>query len=131
MAIVALPLLLALLHATETLRLPVFDRLDHLIYDARLRATMPRTLDDRIVIVDIDEDSLAQVGQWPFGAATGWRALPRDSGPPAPPWWVSTWSLPNPMAVRGWPACKALQQVRWASKRLCGGACTPRSVTGF
>ena len=67
MAVVALPLLLALLHATETLRLPVFDRLDHLIYDARLRATMPRTLDDRIVIVDIDEDSLARVGQWPWG----------------------------------------------------------------
>ena len=67
MAVVALPLVLALLHAVGALRLPVLERLDHLIYDARLRATMPRTMDDRIVIVDIDEDSLARVGQWPWG----------------------------------------------------------------
>lgn len=41
-------------------------RLDLALYDARLRATMPRTLDDRIVIVDIDEKSLAEVGRWPW-----------------------------------------------------------------
>jgi adenylate cyclase len=28
---------------------------------------MPRTLDERIVIVDIDEKSLAEVGRWPWG----------------------------------------------------------------
>ena len=28
---------------------------------------MPRTLDDRIVIVDIDEKSLGEIGQWPWG----------------------------------------------------------------
>lgn len=67
MVVVALPLVLALLHATGALRVPMFERLDHLIYDARLRATMPRTMDDRIVIVDIDETSLARVGQWPWG----------------------------------------------------------------
>jgi adenylate cyclase len=27
----------------------------------------PRTLDERIVIVDIDEKSLAEVGRWPWG----------------------------------------------------------------
>jgi len=62
-----LPLLLALLHATGALRMPVLERLDQLIYDARLRATMPRTLDERIVIVDIDESSLERVGHWPWG----------------------------------------------------------------
>ncbi len=45
----------------------MLQRLDDIIYDARLRATMPRTLDDRIVIVDIDEKSLAEVGRWPWG----------------------------------------------------------------
>ncbi len=38
-----------------------------MIYDARLRWTMPATMDERIVIVDIDEKSLAEVGHWPWG----------------------------------------------------------------
>jgi adenylate cyclase len=28
---------------------------------------MPKTLDERVVIVDIDEKSLAEVGRWPWG----------------------------------------------------------------
>ena len=55
------------MHASDVLRIGVLQRLDDIIYDARLRATMPRTLDDRIVIVDIDEKSLAEVGRWPWG----------------------------------------------------------------
>ena len=35
------------------------SRLDNIIYDARLRFTMPGTVDPRIVILDIDEKSLA------------------------------------------------------------------------
>ena len=62
-----IPVLLALLHASGAVRLDVLDRLDHIIYDARLRATMPQTLDERIVIVDIDEKSLAEAGRWPWG----------------------------------------------------------------
>ena len=66
-AVTLLPLIFALLHAVGVLRLGVVERLDNFIYDARLTATMPRTLDDRIVIVDIDEKSLAEVGRWPWG----------------------------------------------------------------
>ena len=62
-----LPMLLALLHASGAWRMPVLDRLDQIIYDIRLRATMPRTLDERVVIVDIDERSLEEVGHWPWG----------------------------------------------------------------
>lgn len=36
------------------------------LYDIRLNLTMPRTMDDRIVIVDIDEKSLATLGRWPW-----------------------------------------------------------------
>jgi adenylate cyclase len=61
------PLLFALLHTTSVLPIGVLQRLDNIIYDARLRATMPKTLDDRIVIIDIDEKSLAEVGRWPWG----------------------------------------------------------------
>src|SRR4051812_24521522 len=32
----------------------------------RLRATMPKTMDNRVVIVDLDEKSLAEVGRWPW-----------------------------------------------------------------
>lgn len=65
--ITLLPLLFALLHVSNVLHLQVLERLDNIIYDTRLRATMPRTLDERIVIIDIDEKSLARVGQWPWG----------------------------------------------------------------
>jgi adenylate cyclase len=62
-----LPVVFALLHAAELLNIGVLSRLDDIIYDARLRATNPKTLDTRIVIVDIDEKSLAEVGRWPWG----------------------------------------------------------------
>ena len=66
-AVTLVPLVFALLHAIGVLPIGVLQRLDDIIYDARLRATMPRTLDERIVIVDIDEKSLAEVGRWPWG----------------------------------------------------------------
>ncbi|MRD48626.1 CHASE2 domain-containing protein [Caenimonas koreensis DSM 17982] len=65
-AVTLIPLVFALLHAMGVLPLGVLQRLDDVIYDARLRATMPRTLDDRIVIIDLDEKSLAEVGRWPW-----------------------------------------------------------------
>src|SRR4051812_47395523 len=65
-AITLVPLVFALLHATGILPIGVLQRLDDIIYDARLRATMPRTIDQRIVIVDLDEKSLAEVGRWPW-----------------------------------------------------------------
>lgn len=66
-AVTLIPLVFALLHAGGVLRIGVLQRLDDIIYDARLRATMPHTLDERIVIVDIDEKSLSEVGRWPWG----------------------------------------------------------------
>lgn len=44
-----------------------FQRLELLAYDFRLVATMPKTIDTRIVIIDIDEKSLATEGRWPWG----------------------------------------------------------------
>lgn len=64
--LVCLPLLLALLHAGGIWPLGVLHRLDHILYDARMRWTMPATLDERVVIVDIDEKSLAEEGRWPW-----------------------------------------------------------------
>lgn len=67
MAVTLIPLVLALLHAMGFAPVGVLQRLDDIIYDARLRATMPNTLDERIVIVDIDEKSLAGFGRFPWG----------------------------------------------------------------
>ncbi|MBC7437934.1 MAG: adenylate/guanylate cyclase domain-containing protein [Bdellovibrionales bacterium] len=66
-AVTLIPLIFALLHASSVLRIGVLQRLDDIIYDARLRTTMPKTMDERIVIVDIDEKSLAEIGRWPWG----------------------------------------------------------------
>jgi adenylate cyclase len=66
-AVTLIPLVFALLHASGILHIGVLQRLDDIIYDGRLRATMPSSPDERIVIVDIDEKSLADVGRWPWG----------------------------------------------------------------
>ncbi len=60
-------LLLALAHAAGVWPLRFVEQLELAIGDARLRAAMPHTLDPRIVVVDIDEKSLAEVGRWPWG----------------------------------------------------------------
>ncbi|HYL23859.1 MAG TPA: adenylate/guanylate cyclase domain-containing protein [Burkholderiales bacterium] len=41
-------------------------QLDNFIYDARLAMTMPRGVESRIVILDIDEQSLGELGHWPW-----------------------------------------------------------------
>jgi len=63
--------LLLLAHVADRNRIPFVDNLEANIYDARLRLTMPRTVDDRIVILDIDEKSLIEPerggeGRWPW-----------------------------------------------------------------
>ncbi len=55
-----------IMHSLNRLDIPVVSRMNHMFYDLRLMATMPDTLDERIVIIDIDEKSLLQEGQWPW-----------------------------------------------------------------
>lgn len=58
--------LLFIAHAARFFDLSFIHTMEALTYDARLRLTMPRTVDPRIVIVDIDEKSLAEEGRWPW-----------------------------------------------------------------
>ena len=53
-------------HAAHWWRIDIVSRLDAIIYDARLRLTMPEEKDERIVIVDIDERSFTELGHWPW-----------------------------------------------------------------
>ena len=65
LALSALILLFLLLNTTGNLYYPFLEQLENWTYDARLNFSRPNTIDDRIVIVDIDEKSLAEVGRWP------------------------------------------------------------------
>ncbi len=46
-------------------------QMENLAYDARVLFSIEKSEDPRIVIVDIDEKSLAEEGRWPWGT-TGW-----------------------------------------------------------
>jgi adenylate cyclase len=66
---IALGLVITLLfigHAARYYEVPFITQLDNIIYDARLQVTMPRGVDERIVILDIDEKSLQEVARWPW-----------------------------------------------------------------
>ncbi|MEO5345545.1 MAG: adenylate/guanylate cyclase domain-containing protein [Magnetococcus sp. YQC-9] len=59
--------LVFVLHALGIAPLPPLARLESLSYDWRMRVDLPDTRDNRIVIVDIDEKSIARLGRWPWG----------------------------------------------------------------
>jgi len=54
-------------HAADWFRVGFIQQMENIAYDKRLLLTMPQTVDDRIVIVDIDEVSLTAEGRWPWG----------------------------------------------------------------
>src|SRR5262249_23145000 len=56
-------------HVVGLYRIGLIDQLDNIIYDARLRMTLPGKADARIVILDIDEKSLGEIGRWPWNRA--------------------------------------------------------------
>ncbi|HSU76950.1 MAG TPA: adenylate/guanylate cyclase domain-containing protein [Burkholderiales bacterium] len=53
-------------HALGLYAVRFVTQLDNFIYDARLAMTMPRGVEHRIVILDIDEQSLGEIGHWPW-----------------------------------------------------------------
>ncbi|KAF0813970.1 Adenylate cyclase 1 [Andreprevotia sp. IGB-42] len=59
-------ILLLLAHVIGAVQVPVLERLDAYLYDVRLRLAAPHGQDPRVVIVDIDEKSLAALGRWPW-----------------------------------------------------------------
>lgn len=53
-------------YVVGAVNIPVVKLLDDYIYDSKLKMTMPGTLDQRVVIIDIDEKSLGELGRWPW-----------------------------------------------------------------
>ncbi len=66
----AVLLLVFALHVQGTRQYELIDRIESYLYDARVQLTMPNTVDERIVIVEIDEASLSVLGQWPWSRDT-------------------------------------------------------------
>ncbi len=56
-----------LAHTTGAWPQPALVRLEGWLYDARVRLFAANERDARIVIIDIDERALAEVGRWPWG----------------------------------------------------------------
>lgn len=42
------------------------ETLENLSYDFRLQLSLPEKVDKKVIIIDIDEKSLAEIGQWPW-----------------------------------------------------------------
>ncbi len=59
-------IVLMLLNTSGVLPLPALHRLENFAYDVRLNMLMPGGVDERIVIIDIDEKSLREQGRWPW-----------------------------------------------------------------
>lgn len=53
-------------YAASFWRPRLVEQMDLWLYDARVVLTMPGGVDPRVVVVDLDEKSLAEVGRWPW-----------------------------------------------------------------
>src|SRR6185436_4502699 len=58
--------LVFLAHEADLVNFRFIQQLELWAYDTRLRLFMPKTLDPRVVILDIDEKSLNAEGRWPW-----------------------------------------------------------------
>jgi adenylate cyclase len=53
-------------HVSGLYEIPYIRQIEDILYDTRVRLSAPGGVDDRIVIVAIDENSLQEHGHWPF-----------------------------------------------------------------
>jgi len=58
--------LVFLLHVSGIVNIPILTSLENQAYDARVKITLPKHVDKQVVIIDIDEKSLGEIGQWPW-----------------------------------------------------------------
>lgn len=55
-----------LLHVGGVIHIPILTSLENQAYDSRLKITLPEQVDRQVVIIDIDEKSIDEIGQWPW-----------------------------------------------------------------
>ena len=59
-------IIIFLLHVSTAINIPLLTNLENQAYDARLKITLPDKVEKQVVIIDIDEKSLNEIGQWPW-----------------------------------------------------------------
>ena len=62
-------ILLLFINTTPLVEVPILNVLEMFISDVRLKLTMPKGVDNRVVIADIDEKSIRELGRWPWNRA--------------------------------------------------------------
>ncbi len=65
-ALSALLIILLTLHMTGLVNIGFVELLDNAMYDLKVKTTMAQGVDERVVIVDIDDKSLQTEGRWPW-----------------------------------------------------------------
>lgn len=55
-----------LLHAINYLPINFLNALENQAYDFRLQLSLPEQVDKKVIIIDIDEKSLGEIGHWPW-----------------------------------------------------------------
>nr|WP_260578985.1 adenylate/guanylate cyclase domain-containing protein [Halomonas populi] len=63
-------IILLLAEKVGWLPLPILERLEWQAYDLKVRSTLSEKADPSLAIIDIDERSLYEIGQWPWPRAT-------------------------------------------------------------
>lgn len=58
--------LIFILHASDQVVIPALTNLENQAYDGRLKMTLPDIGEKHVVIIDIDEKSLGEIGHWPW-----------------------------------------------------------------
>ena len=58
--------LMFLLHVSGTYPITALTVMENLAYDTRLKLTLPERSEQQVVIIDIDEKSLGEIGRWPW-----------------------------------------------------------------
>jgi adenylate cyclase len=66
LAVSLILLLLLLGHVGGLYNLSFVDKLDAVLYDLKTRTFLAQGVDERVVIVDVDEKSLKEIGRWPW-----------------------------------------------------------------
>ncbi len=59
-------LIALLIDSSGLFHYPFLQKLENWTYDSRLNFTLPNTIDDQVVIIDIDETSLEKIGRFPW-----------------------------------------------------------------
>ena len=53
-------------HVSGQYVVPYIDQIENLLYDTRVRLSAPGGIDENVIIVAVDEPSLAVHGHWPW-----------------------------------------------------------------